>query len=103
MLFVFTACRSFVYAIIKNINHKGGKQMNTIIVINWARNNVTVSFTDIEDMGYTFDLGKVTTLRGARARVRRVMSNQYGIDLSRMKLERSTNAIDYFRSNRVES
>lgn len=49
--------------------------MNTIIVINWARNNVTVSFTDIEDMGYTFDLGKVTTLRGARTRVRRVMSN----------------------------
>ena len=37
--------------------------MNTIIVINWARNNVTVSFTDIEDMGYTFGLGKVTTLR----------------------------------------
>lgn len=26
MSFVFTACRSFVYAIIKNINHKGGKQ-----------------------------------------------------------------------------
>ena len=77
--------------------------MNTIIVINWVRNNITVSFTDIEDMGYTFGLGKVTTLRGARARVRRVMSNQYGIDLSRMKLERSTNAIDYFRSNRVEN
>lgn len=77
--------------------------MNTIIVINWVRNNITVSFTDVEGMGYTFDLGKVSTLRGARARVRRVMSNRYGIDLSRMKLERSTNAIDYFRSNRVES
>lgn len=75
--------------------------MNTIIVINWARNNVTVSFTDIEDMGHTFSFGKVTTLRGARARVRRVMSYQYGIDLSRMKLERSTNAIDYFRANRI--
>ena len=35
-------------------------------------------------------------------RVRRVMSNRYGIDLSRMKLERSTNAIDCFCSNRVE-
>ena len=54
-------------------------------------------------MGYTFGLGKVTTLGGAKVRVRRVMSNQYGIDLSRMKLERSTNAIDYFRSNRVKS
>ena len=38
--------------------------MNTIIVINWARNNVTVSFTDIEDGGYAFGLGRVTTLRG---------------------------------------
>lgn len=75
--------------------------MNTIIVINWARNRATVSFADIEDMAYTFDLGKVTTLRGARARVRRVMSNQYGIDISHMKLERSTNAIDYFRANRI--
>ena len=77
--------------------------MNTIIVINWVRNNITVSFTDIEDMSYTFGLGKVSTLRGARARVRRVMSNRYGIDLSRMNLEKATNAIDYFRSNRVES
>lgn len=76
--------------------------MNTIIAINWARNRATVSFTDIEDMGYTFGLGKVTTLRGARARVRRVLSNQYGIDISRMKLERSTNAIDYFRANRID-
>lgn len=76
--------------------------MNTIIVINWARDNATVSFTDIEDMGYTFGLGKVTALRGARARVRRVMSDQYGIDLSRMKLERSTNAIDCFRANRID-
>ena len=77
--------------------------MNTIIAISWARNNVTVSFTDIEDMGYTFGLGRVTALRGAGACVRHVMSDRYGIDLSRMKLERSTNAIDYFRSNRVES
>ena len=77
--------------------------MNTIIVINWVRNNITVSFTDIEDISYTFGLGKVTTLRGAMARVHRVMSDWYGIDLSRMKLERSTNTIDYFRSNRVES
>lgn len=75
--------------------------MNTIIVINWVRNTATVSFTDIEDRGYTFGLGKVTTLRGARARVRRVMSDQYGIALSRMKLERSTDTIDYFRTNRI--
>ena len=76
--------------------------MNTIIAINWARNMATVSFTDIEDMGYTFSLGKVTTLRGARARVRRILSSEYGIALTRMNLEKSTNAIDYFRSNRVE-
>lgn len=76
--------------------------MNTIIVINWVRNNITVSFTDVEDMGYTFGLGKVSTLRGAKARIRRALFNEYGITLSRMKLERSTNAIDYFRSNRVE-
>lgn len=77
--------------------------MNTIIVINWDRNRVTVSFADVEDMAYTFDLGKVTTLRGARARVRRVLFNKYGIALTRMNLVKSTNAIDYFRSNRVDN
>ena len=76
--------------------------MNTIIAINWARNRATVSFTDVEDMAYVFDLGKVTTLRGARARVCRVLFNEYGIALTRMNLVKSTNAIDYFRSNRVE-
>lgn len=76
--------------------------MNTIIAINWARNRATAYFTDIEDMAYTFDLGEVTTLSGAKARIRRALFNEYGIALSRMKLERSTNAVDYFRSNRVE-
>lgn len=76
--------------------------MNTIIAINWARNMATISFTDIEDMDYTFSLGEVTTLSGAKARIRRVLFKQYGITLSRMRFERSTSAIDYFRSNRVE-
>lgn len=77
--------------------------MNTIIVVNWVRNTATVSFIDIEDMAYTIDLGKVSTLRGARARVRRELFDKYGIALTRMNLVKSTNAIDYFRSNRVES
>lgn len=76
--------------------------MNTIVAINWARNRATVSFTDVEDMAYTIDLGKVTTLSGAKARIRRVLFNEYGITLSRMRLDGSTNAIDYFRPNRVE-
>ena len=76
--------------------------MNTIIVVNWARNTITVSFTDVEDMAYTIDLGKVSTLRGARAHVRRELFNKYGIVLTRMNLVKSTNAIDCFRSNRVE-
>ena len=79
-----------------------GNKMNTIIAINWARNMATISFTDIEDMDYTFSLGEVTTLSGAKARIRRVLFKQYGITLSRMRFERSTSAIDYFRSNRVE-
>ena len=76
--------------------------MNTIIAINWARNRATVSFTDIKDMGYSFSLGEVTTLSSAKARIRRVMFKQYGITLSRMKFEKSTNDIDYYRSSRVE-
>lgn len=77
--------------------------MNTIISINWARDYATVSFTDVEDMAYTIGLGKVTTLRGARARIRHELLNNYGVALSRMKLEKSTNAIDYFRANRIEN
>ena len=75
--------------------------MNTIIAIDWARDWVVVSFTDIENV-YTFSLGEVTTLSGAKARIRRVLLKQYGITLSRMRFEKSTNAIDYYRSSRVD-
>ena len=76
--------------------------MNTIIAIGWARDWVVVSFTDVANI-YTFSLGEVTTLSDAKARIRRVMFKQYGITLSRMRFERSTNDIDYYRSNRVDS
>lgn len=76
--------------------------MNTIIAIDWARNWAVVSFTDIENV-YTFSLDEVTTLSGAKARVRRILFKQYGVTISRMRFERSTNDIDYYRSNRVES
>lgn len=75
--------------------------MNTIIAIDWARDWAVVSFTDVENI-YTLSLGEVTTLSSAKARIRRVMFKYYGITLSRMKFVKSTNAIDYFRSNRVE-
>lgn len=75
--------------------------MNTIIAIVWARDWAVVSFTDVENI-YTISLGEATTLSSAKARIRRVMFKYYGITLSRMKFVKSTNAIDYFRSNRVE-
>ena len=75
--------------------------MDTIIAIDWARGWAVVSFTDVENI-YTLSLGEVTTLSSAKARIRRVMFKYYGITLSRMKFVKSTNAIDYFRSNRVE-
>jgi hypothetical protein len=74
--------------------------MNTIIAIDWARDWVVVSFTDIENV-YTFSLGEVTTLSGAKTRIRHILLKQYGITLSRMRFEKSTNAIDYYRSSRV--
>lgn len=74
--------------------------MNTIIAVDWARDWVVVSFTDIENV-YTFSLGEVTTLSGAKARVRRILLKYYGITLSRMRFEKSTNGIDYYRSSRV--
>lgn len=76
--------------------------MNTIIAINWARNTATVSFIDIEDMSYTFSIGRVTTLSGAKARICREMFKQYGITLSLMRFEKSTSDIDYYCSNSVE-
>lgn len=75
--------------------------MNTIIAIDWSRNWVVVCFTNIENV-YTFVFGEVTTLSSAKARVRRIPFKQYGVTLSRMRFERSTNDIDYYRSNRVE-
>lgn len=75
--------------------------MNIIIAINWARDWVVVSFTDVENV-YTFSLGGVTTLSSAKACIRRVLFKYYGIRLSRMRFEKSTNAIDYFRSSCVD-
>lgn len=75
--------------------------MNTIIAVDWARDWVVVSFTDIENV-YTFSLGEVTALSDAKARIRRVLFKYYGIKLSRLKFEKSTNGIDYYRSSRVD-
>ena len=75
--------------------------MNTIIAIVWARDWAVVSFTDVENI-YTISLGEVTTSSSAKARIRRVMFKYYGIKFSRMKFEKSTNDVDYYRSSRVE-
>lgn len=75
--------------------------MNTIIAIDWARNLAVVSFTDIEGV-YKFGLGEVTTLSSAKARVRRILFKQYGVTISRMRFEWSTNDIDCYRANRVK-
>lgn len=75
--------------------------MNTIIAIDWARNLTVVSFTDIEGV-YKFGLGEVTTLSSAKARVRRILFKQYGVTISRMKLERATTAVYFLRANRVK-
>lgn len=75
--------------------------MNTIIAIVWARDWAVVSFTDVENI-YTISLGEVTASSSAKARIRRVMFKYYGIKLSRMKFEKSTNDIDYYRSSRAE-
>ena len=76
--------------------------MNTIIAIDWVRDWAVVSFTDVENI-YTLSLGEVTTLSSAKARIRRVMFKYYGIKLSRLRFEKSTGAIDYYRSDRVEN
>ena len=74
--------------------------MNTIVAIDWARDCVVVSFADVENV-YIFSLDGVTALSDAKARIRRVLFKYYGIKLSRMKFEKSTNGIDYYRSSRV--
>lgn len=76
--------------------------MDTVIIINWRVRIVTVFFIDVEDVYYTFDLGKVTSFRGARTLIRREMFYKYGIAISRMKLERATTAVYFLHANRVK-
>lgn len=77
--------------------------MNTIIAIDWARNWAVVSFADVENI-YTFSLGRVTTLSGAKAHICHVLFKYYGITVSRMKFEKSTtNDVDYYRSSSVKA
>lgn len=74
--------------------------MNIIITINWRARTVTVF--DIDGIYCTFDLGRVTSFRGAKTLIRREMLYKYGITLSRMKLEKATSAVYFLRTNRVE-
>lgn len=76
--------------------------MNTIIVINWVRNNITVSFTDIEDISYTFGLGKVTTLRGAKSYIRGELCGKHGVALSHIKTVKDTPPVTFLLAKRVE-
>lgn len=75
--------------------------MNTVIIISWWARTITVFFTDIDDV-YMLDLGKNTTLRGAKSYIRRKMFRKHGVALSYMKLVKNTPTVTFLRANRVE-
>lgn len=75
--------------------------MNTIIVINWVRNNITVSFTDIDDF-YMLDIGKNRTLRGAKSYIRGELCGKHGVALSHIKTVKDTPPVTFLLAKRVE-
>lgn len=75
--------------------------MNTVIVISWWARIAVVFFTDIDDF-YMLDIGKNRTLRCAKSHIRRGVSGEHGVTLSRMRLVKDTLPVTFLLAKRVE-
>lgn len=73
--------------------------MNTVVSFDWWRKDITVAFTDYNTVHY-FSLGNVATTKGARARMRRELHKETGVELSNLKYWRSDGSVDYYCANR---
>lgn len=73
--------------------------MNTVVSFDWSRNTITVAFTDYNTAHY-FSLGNVSTTKGAKARMRRELRRETGVELFNLKFWQIDSSVDYCFADR---
>lgn len=73
--------------------------MNTVVSFDRWRNSITVAFTNYNTAHY-FSIGNVVTVKGAKARMRRELRRETGVELSNLKYWRTDGSVDYYLANR---
>lgn len=73
--------------------------MDTVVSFDWGRNTITVAFTDYNTAHY-FSMGNASTAKGAKARMRRELRRETGVELSNLKFWRIDGSVDYYFANR---
>lgn len=72
--------------------------MNTVVSFDWWHNSITVAFTDCNAVHY-FLMGNAVTVKGAKARMRRELRRETGVELSNLKFWQIDGSVDYYFAN----
>lgn len=75
--------------------------MNTVVSFDWWRNSITVAFTDCNTAHY-FSMGDAVTVKGVKARMRRELRREMGVELSNLKFWKSDGSVDYYHADRKD-
>ena len=73
--------------------------MNTVVSFDWWHNSITVAFTDC-NTAYYFLMGNAVTVNGVKARMRRELRRETGVELSNLEFWKSDGSVDYYHANR---
>lgn len=73
--------------------------MNTVVSFDWWRKFVTVVFSDYNTVHY-FSMGNAVTVKGVKARMRRELRKEVGMELFNLKYWRTDGSVDYCHTSR---
>lgn len=73
--------------------------MNTVVSFDWWHNSITVAFVDYDTAHY-FSMGDAVAVKGVKARMRRELLRETGVELSYLKYWKSEGSVDYYHANR---
>ena len=97
---LFSGVSTFCLCYIVVIRFKGKEnKMNTVVSFDWWHKSITVAFTDY-NTAHCFSIGNVVTVKGVKARMRRELRRETGVELSNLKYWRTDGSVDYYRANR---
>lgn len=72
--------------------------MNTVVLFDWWHNPITVAFVDYGTAHYC-SMGNAVTARGVKARMRRKLRGDTGVELSNLGFWRSDGSVGHHHAN----